>query len=119
MLRPAHGITDGCSLVGSRSRTERFRRLQKNFLRDSAEALHHLRRVAGKVPLQNLEDALWIFEGKIPIKVGDFLGFAASVLAVSAARVGMPGRTPAGLLLGRTAVQPGLGIILLLLRVPT
>ena len=58
MLGPAYGVADRARLVRTRRGNECFRRLQKYLSGNAAAALHHLGRVAGEVPLQDLEDAI-------------------------------------------------------------
>src|SRR5947208_10701012 len=118
MLRPAHGITDGGSLVGARSGSERFGSFQEYVLRHTAIALNHLGRVALEVALQHLENAARMLQGRIRFVLPRVLGFAATIFAVSSTDLGMS-RSLAAVLLGSALIQPAFWVVLLFLCIPT
>src|SRR5882724_9431339 len=84
MLRPTHGVANCSGLVRARRRSKRLSRLKKYFLGNAAAALHHLRRVAGKVAFQYLKDASWILQRRIGLKPAKIYSFSAAIFAMPA-----------------------------------
>ena len=65
MLGPSHRVTNcSCALRTGRG-GERMRDLVKNIGRNTADFLHHLRRVAGEMALQFLKNTLRILQCEI------------------------------------------------------
>src|SRR5512146_1450799 len=86
MLRPAHRVANGRRLVRPGRVGKRLRRLQEYTLGDSAILLDHLGGVAGKVPLQDLEDTARVLQGRIFLVFTLLRHLAAAVVPMSAAR---------------------------------
>ena len=88
---------------------------RKRLARNAADLLDHLRRVAREVALQNLEDAARMLQRFVAMRLVQILRFAAAVLAVPAAALAISRLSRRRL---RAFVQPRLGVVLLLLRIP-
>ena len=65
VLGPAHGIGDVGRLFAAGILKERLGDPEKSLLWAAADAGHHVRRVAGIVALQDLEDRLRVSEGRV------------------------------------------------------
>src|SRR5438105_342911 len=94
MLCPSDGVADRRRLLRARSGSKCLGRFEKNILGYAAIALHHFGGVAREVAFQNLEYALRIFHGEVPIKIGDLLRLSTPVFTVSAASLGMSRKFP-------------------------
>jgi len=69
------------------------------------------------VPLEHLEHTARMLQSCVRPEPGGILRFPTAILTVAAASFGMP-RWAAGPSFLRSLIQPGLGIVLLLLRIP-
>src|SRR5207237_9921835 len=118
MLCPAHGITNGGSLFRSRRRTVGVGDFQKHISGNATGALHHLRCVAGEVPLKNLEDTAGMLEGGVGLKLARILSFATTIFGVPSSNYRVPCLRPSSLLGRGPLVKPGLGIVFLSHGVP-
>src|SRR5205085_1707252 len=65
VLRPADGVTHGRGAVGAGVAAEGVGHGQERVPGDAAHLLHQLRRVAGVVALQHLEDAAGVLQGGV------------------------------------------------------
>src|SRR5512140_784902 len=91
----------------------------EDILRDTAEALDHLWRVAREVTFQYLKHAPWVLKSAVFFILARILRFTTAILAVSAAGSGVARLAPAGVGLYRRAlIKPALRVILLLLGIP-
>src|SRR6266568_3932890 len=117
MLCPSHGVANRSRLLWTGSRRKRLGGLQKHILGHTAVPFDHFRGVTGEVPLQHLKYAEWIFQRDVPFKVGHLLSFATAILSVTAAKISMPWAL-ADVFPRSASIQPTLGIVLLLLRIP-
>src|SRR5437867_9607556 len=117
MLRPSHRIANRAGLLRAGSRGKRLRRFEEDILRNAAIAFNHFRRVARKVPLQDLKYASRIFQRNVPLKISYFLGLAAPIFPVPASKVRMS-RSFLAVLARCAAIEPGRWVIFFILRVP-
>ena len=119
VLRPAHGVADRRRSSPDRMPTQNASATFRNsFLRHAAVLLHHLRRVAREMPLQNLEHAARVLQRRI--------GFVDRCVLPASPPRSLPWPPPASEWPGAASclssflrcalVEPGLGIVLLLLR---
>ena len=113
VLRPSHGVTDRGGLRPARRRGRTPRPPSRNSLRGTPQTLDHFGRVAREVPLQHLEHAARMLQRRIGLVLRHLAGFAAAILAVTAACFGMAGVCRRWLLPG-SLVQPGFRIVFLL-----
>src|SRR5437660_572508 len=114
MLGPSYRIADRSGFLRTGCRAEYVGYVQENFFGHPAIALDHFRRISPEVPLQYLEHAERIFERHVPLKVCYLLSLASAVLAMTAAQICVPGRSP-GVFFRGAFIGPGLWIIFFLL----
>src|SRR5205807_2357409 len=62
VLGPGDRVGERAGPVSTRVRQERLGHLDDLLLRRAADPLHHLRRVAAVVPLEELEHAVWVLQ---------------------------------------------------------
>src|SRR6185436_4880988 len=121
MLRPTNRITDRGSFFRTGCRGECLCHFKENVLRNPTEALDHFRRIARKMTLQYLGHAPWMLQTPVLLILSGILRLTPSVLAMPSPSRGMPGH---GVLIcsslgGRSPIQPALGVVLLLFRIPS
>src|SRR4029077_16653761 len=67
MLRPSERITDAACLFLAGCGSEGFSDPQKQVARHTARTLDHFRRIAGKMPLQDLVDTSRMLQGLVTV----------------------------------------------------
>ena len=115
VLRPADRVADGrrCG-PGPRRWPERLGDLQERLARRAADLLDHLRRVAGVVPAEDLEDAARVLQGRVGARRP---GQLADPGAEGRGVVELAHRLVAGPLARLGVVAPGRRVVLLALGV--
>ena len=85
VLRPSHGVADGCGFVRTRGIAKCLGDFQEQLLRNPRMPLDQFRRVARKMPSQNLEDAAGVLQRGIGFVLVHLRSFAAAIFAVPTA----------------------------------
>src|SRR4029077_13067166 len=79
VLRPADAVDEGRGPFGARIFRHQLADPREDFRRYPAGLLDHLRRVAGEMPLQHLEDAPRVLQCLVPVRVPVRRGAAGAV----------------------------------------
>src|SRR6266404_6630326 len=96
MLRPTERITNGRTLVRTRSSDQRIRNFMKKRRRNAANFLYHFWRVTDEVAAQRLENAPWMLQGQIALGETQSVSLVEPALSIVAALLPVPAGEKAG-----------------------
>src|SRR5690348_15633232 len=96
MLGPAESVTNRCALIWTGCGDERVRDLVKKRRRNSANFLHHLRRVTSEVAAQCLQNTPRMLQGQIALGETQSVSLVEPALSIVAALLPVPAGENAG-----------------------
>jgi hypothetical protein len=98
VLRPADAVDEGRGSFGARIFRHQLADPREDLRRHPARLLDHVRRVAGEMPLQYLEDAPGVLQRLVPVRVPVRRGAAGAVRLAAASLAYLLMRGPVVLL---------------------